>query len=338
MPATPPLDPSEPLSESATALSLRNAMAELERRGDFGKLFALVRAVESPSLSPEIWEMVAMGALFGYSSAYFDLAEKAALSAPLNAMRGPAILGVAGKLKPQWVGRDPMSIAISRPGDVLPVLRFLARHGCDGRPDLPDGLTPLMVAAAVDDPQTGLARIEFIAPLSDLNAVNSRGRNALMIAAEAQNWPCVSKLLDMGGDPKAVDPEGNTLFLIALRRVSATYNNGPLSQDVIDVLLRLGRACDWRAANRAGETAATAINSPVWAIFDQLAIESGIDGVQWVRDQIMKKFMPQSAAIANAHDEAQSLLVSMAQHARPDADAAAGLHEQHRARLAPPRL
>jgi len=73
-----------------------------------------------------------------------------------------------------------------------------------------------MVAAAADDPQTGLARIEFIAPFSDLNAVNSRGRNALMIAAEAQNWAGVSKILDMGAYPKAVDLEGNTPFLIAL--------------------------------------------------------------------------------------------------------------------------
>ncbi|HEV2426032.1 MAG TPA: ankyrin repeat domain-containing protein [Terriglobia bacterium] len=168
-------------------------------------------------------------------------------------------------------GRTPLMIAATRHGST-PVLQLLLDHGANPSaqaPGLHGMMTPLAEAAYASDVD---AMRTLIAHGAD---VNGAGANTLSFAILGDCMPCfnlvigltdkanvtmasffdepplgdalfVKTLLDRGGDPKAADPDGDTLLTL-------TSASDAAPADLVRMLL--DRGIDVNAASKQGDTA-----------------------------------------------------------------------------------
>ena len=287
--------------KESLSTDLREAKFAFESRGDFGPWLALAQKTSVEDMDKEFWEWTAFAALLVANPPQYSLAKKAAQRAPLKDIRVPQI----EIRSPAWgePGVGLLNAATSprarRDEKLAP---FLLAAGCDVRWADEQGRTPLMNVLG------DLKKIALFAPHSDLNAKDKNGDTALMIAAKRQDEFSLDALLAAGADPKTIDNNGNTLLIVWM-------NNRPEWDpdcDDIDRSVKLARLCDWRAANKAGETFIDKIwHTDLWRVVDEIALENGRDGVDWAQRKILAKLMPQSRVVAAAIEEAESLRKSM---------------------------
>ncbi len=96
--------------------------------------------------------------------------------------------------------------------------------GLDARTAAKDGVTPLMLAAQLDN----LPAVSALVPFSNVNALDGRGYSALLCAARIGSLPIVKALLSAGADIKAKSKDGDTALDLAVMLPA---------EDVIDYLL-----------------------------------------------------------------------------------------------------
>jgi ankyrin repeat protein len=99
------------------------------------------------------------------------------------------------------------------------IVRRLLQGGVESRRAYGNDLTALMWAAGHEDGVGARAAIEVAKLLLDagaaIDAVDNRGRSALMIAAERGDGAVVEFLLSRGADPSIADHSGKRAFELA---------------------------------------------------------------------------------------------------------------------------
>ena len=86
--------------------------------------------------------------------------------------------------------------------------------GIDAKAAAKDGVTPLMVAARLDN----ASFVQALIPMSDVKAADKDGRTALHYAIDAGSLPIAKALILSGADPLAKSKEGDTAIERAVMR------------------------------------------------------------------------------------------------------------------------
>ncbi len=122
------------------------------------------------------------------------------------------LLAKADRKKPDAYGYNALHYAVryGTPGDLMEAIDA----GIDAKAAAKDGVTPLMVAARLDNAPF----VQALIPLSDVKAADGIGYTALHYAIDAGSLPIAKALILSGADPLARSKENDTAIERAVMR------------------------------------------------------------------------------------------------------------------------